>query len=139
VVHGHLGGRPPVVDLAAERRLADLVRTAPVTGAHDLSDGGLAQALVEACLVGGRGAQVALPEAAEPFVALFAESAARLLVTVAPADVDAVRAAAARQGVPATVLGTTGGAALEIGSLAPLPLDELRAVWEGTLPALFGP
>ncbi|MGE3286895.1 MAG: phosphoribosylformylglycinamidine synthase subunit PurL [Pseudonocardia sp.] len=139
VAHGHLGGRPPAVDLAAERRLAELVRTAPVTGAHDLSDGGLAQALVEACLIGGRGARVALPEALEPFVALFAESAARMLVTVAPADVDAVLATAVGQGVPARVLGETGGAALEIGSLPPLPLDELRAAWEATLPGLFGP
>ena len=59
VVHGHLGGRPPQVDLAAEQRLAGLLAAAAadglLTGSHDLSDGGLAQALVEACLVGGRG------------------------------------------------------------------------------------
>ena len=64
VVHGHLGGRPPQVDLVAERDLArllaDLVGVA--TSAHDLSDGGLAQALAEACLVGGVGATVALSE-----------------------------------------------------------------------------
>ena len=57
VVHGHLGGRPPAVDLDAERRLARLLAAAAadgfLTGAHDLSDGGLAQALVESCLVGG--------------------------------------------------------------------------------------
>ena len=61
VVHGHLGGPPPAVDLAAEQRLAGLLAAAAadglLTGAHDLSDGGLAQALVEACLVGGRGAR----------------------------------------------------------------------------------
>ncbi|MDT7648745.1 MAG: phosphoribosylformylglycinamidine synthase subunit PurL, partial [Pseudonocardiales bacterium] len=83
VVHGHLGGRPPVVDLEAEQRLAGLLAAAAadglLTGAHDLSDGGLAQALVEACLVGGQGAAVELPPALDPFVALFSESAGRVL------------------------------------------------------------
>ena len=50
VVHGHLGGLPPQVDLPAEKALAELLADAvgPLTSAHDLSDGGLAQALVEA-------------------------------------------------------------------------------------------
>ena len=85
VVHGHLGGRPPAVDLAAERALADGPRRRPrATGmldrAHDLSDGGLAQALVESCLRGGVGARIALPAGVDPFVALFSESAGRAVV-----------------------------------------------------------
>jgi phosphoribosylformylglycinamidine synthase len=141
VVHGHLGGRPPAVDLAAEQRLAGLLAGAAadglLTGAHDLSDGGLAQALVEACLVGGCGATVTLP-GSDPFVALFAESAGRVLVTVAPTDADAVLGRARESGVPAERLGSTGGAALTIADVGELGLDELRAAWEGTLPALFG-
>ena len=127
VVHGHLGGRPPQVDLAAEQRLAGLLAAAAadglLTGSHDLSDGGLAQALVEACLVGGRGATVALPRLLDPFVALFAESAGRVLVTVDPADVDAVGARAKAAGVPAERLGSTGGATLEIADVGTLDLD----------------
>jgi phosphoribosylformylglycinamidine synthase len=141
VVHGHLGGRPPAVDLAAEQRLAGLLTAAAadglLTGAHDLSDGGLAQALVEACLVGGRGAAVALPALLDPFVALFAESAGRVLVTVAPGDVDAVTARARAARVPVERLGTTGGTALVLADVGELGLDELRTAWAGTLPALF--
>ena len=143
VAHGHLGGRPPAVDLVAEQRLAGVLAAAAgrglLTGSHDLSDGGLAQALVEACLVGGRGATVDLPPALDAFVALFSESAARVLVTVGPADVDAVLAAAGAGGVPARQLGTTGGGELAVGELPALPIDELRTAWEATLPALFGP
>ncbi len=142
VAHGHLGGRPPVVDLAAERRLGALLAAAAVdgllTGAHDLSDGGLAQALVEACLIGGRGADIALAPTLDPFVALFSESAGRVLVTVAADRADALLAAAAAARGPARVLGTTGGADLAVAGLPPLPLVELRGVWEGTLPTLFG-
>src|SRR5664279_2462102 len=62
VVHQHLGGRPPRVDFGAEQRLAGVCAQAADEGllgaAHDLSDGGLAQALVECCLRYGVGAEV---------------------------------------------------------------------------------
>jgi phosphoribosylformylglycinamidine synthase subunit PurL len=141
VAHGHLGGRPPAVDLVAERRLAGLLAAAAgdglLTGTHDLSDGGLGQALVEACLVGGRGADVALPVLLDPFVALFAESAGRVLVAVAPDDADAFVVRAHEALVPVERLGTTGGDTLAIADVGELGLAELRAAWEGTLPALF--
>jgi phosphoribosylformylglycinamidine synthase len=140
VVHGHLGGLPPAVDLAAEQRLAELLAAASadgvLRGSHDLSDGGLAQALLEAVLVGGHGAEVVLPAGVDPFVALFSESAGRVLVTVADADAFLARAEAA--GVPAERIGTTGGDGLRIETLAPLSADEMREAWEGTLPRLFG-
>src|SRR5690606_8011037 len=45
VVHGHLGGRPPAVDLAREKRLGGLLAAAAheslISSAHDLSSGGL--------------------------------------------------------------------------------------------------
>jgi phosphoribosylformylglycinamidine synthase len=146
VAHRHLGGRPPVVDLAAEQRLCDLLADAAadrrLTGSHDLSEGGLAQALVEACLTGRRGARIdvlaELAPAVDPFVALFAESAGRVLVTVDPADLARFLERAAAAGVPARRIGTTGGASLDLGDIAPLPLAELRSAVEGTLPALFG-
>ncbi len=141
VVHGHLGGRPPAVDLAAEARLAALLAAAAtdglLTGSHDLSDGGLAQALVEACLVGGRGASVAIAPL-DPFVALFSESAGRVLVTAPAERVDEVLSRAADAGVPARTLGTTGGPVLAVDGIPELPLATLRAAWESTLPALFG-
>jgi phosphoribosylformylglycinamidine (FGAM) synthase-like enzyme len=141
VVHGHLGGRPPALDLAAEARLATLLAAAAgdglLTGSHDLSDGGLAHALVEACLVGGRGADVTLPPL-DPFVALFSESTGRVLVTAAGERVDELLSRAAIAGVSAQVLGTTGGSALSVEGIPQLPLDTLRAAWEATLPALFG-
>src|SRR5205814_9298342 len=72
VVHGHLGGRPPVVDLERERQLAEILvaasRDGLLTAAHDVSEGGLAQALVEMALRGGKGARVWLREGVEPVV-----------------------------------------------------------------------
>ena len=77
---------------------------------------------MEACLVGGRGATVVLPRLLDPFVALFAESAGRVLVTVDPADADAVGARAKAAGVPVERLGSTGGETLEIADVGTLDL-----------------
>jgi phosphoribosylformylglycinamidine (FGAM) synthase-like enzyme len=74
----------------------------------------------------------------EPFPALFAESAGRVLVTTTEQDADAFVARATEAGVPVARLGRTGGTALRIDDVGDLPLDELRAAWEGTLPARFG-
>ena len=155
VVHQHLGGRPPAVDLEAERNLAALIAAAASAGAlasaHDLSEGGLAVALAESCLRRGVGCRVSLAglvspsaEAAsgEPPVnvaaALFSESAGRAIVSVAPGREDEFAALCAAHAVPATVLGLTGGDALAVDGNFEIPLSELERVWTATLPALFG-
>jgi phosphoribosylformylglycinamidine synthase len=138
VVHGHLGGRPPAVRLDEERSLAELLAALAKEGllasAHDLADGGLAQALTESALRFGVGARVRL--SGDPFVLLFSESTARALITTS--DPGAVKVTADWAGVPVTELGTTGGDALAVEGLLEFPLAELRAAWTATLPALFG-
>jgi phosphoribosylformylglycinamidine synthase len=134
VVHGHLGGRPPAVDLARERELADVLRFAADEGllesAHDLAEGGLAQALVESCLRNGVGARVELPVDIDPFVALFSESTARVLVSVTRARESALTQLCAQHAVPAVRLGTLDvlDAALSVDGQFRIELRELRAV-----------
>src|SRR5699024_6027433 len=92
VVHDHLGGRAPTLDLDHERRLAEVMATAArrqlLSSAHDLSDGGLAQAVVEAMLRHGHGARICLPSI-DATAALFGESTGRVLVSLPPASQDA--------------------------------------------------
>ena len=134
--HGHLGGTPPPVDLAAEQALGRVLRTAPLRSAHDLSDGGLAQALVECCLRRDLGATVAVD--GDPFVALFSESTARAVVSVAEMDLDRLAELADELGVPSVVLGeVTDQPTLTVVDLFSVPLAELRTASESTLPALF--
>ncbi len=138
VVHGHLGGRPPVVDLAAEKSLAELLRAGVglLTSAHDLSDGGLAQTLVEAGLRHMIGATVTVP--GDAFVGLFSESAGRVVVTVADGDAAALTALAEEHGVAVTELGTTGGDSIVVEGQFDLALLEVRSAWMATLPAALG-
>jgi phosphoribosylformylglycinamidine synthase subunit PurL len=141
VAHRHLGGRPPAVDLPAERALAGLLAAAAGRGllaaAHDLSDGGLAVALAECCLAGGAGASVTVGE--DAFCRLFSESAARAVVAVRPGAEPEFAALCRGSGVPAEVLGETGGASLEVAGWFTVGLPELAAAHRDTLPALFGP
>ncbi|HET8560811.1 MAG TPA: phosphoribosylformylglycinamidine synthase subunit PurL [Marmoricola sp.] len=140
VVHGHLGGRPPAVDLAAEQALSALLvglaRDGVLASAHDLSDGGLGQALVESCLRRHVGATVSLPD--DPFLALFSESAGRVLVSLPDDRVATLVARAGEAGVPLVELGRTGGAALLVEGQFSVDLDDLRRAWTRTLPAALG-
>jgi phosphoribosylformylglycinamidine synthase len=139
---GREDGAPPPVDLAAERLNGDFVRgrieAGALTACHDLSDGGIAVALAEMALAGGMGAKVVAPgegaEALAPLHAwLFGEDQARYIVT--SADAGALLAAAEAAGVPAAVIGETGGEALKLPGGAPISLGELRNAHEGWLPA----
>jgi phosphoribosylformylglycinamidine synthase len=163
VLHGHVGGVPPAVDLDAEQRLAALLADGAARGlfsaAHDLSDGGLAVALAECCLTGGDaglGAVVQLPADLDPFVSLFSESVARVIVAVKGAgDVKGagevgggpqaqeeasqqVSQLCAEHGVPAQVVGRTGGDALEVAGHFTIGLTELRRAHQDALPGIFG-
>jgi phosphoribosylformylglycinamidine synthase subunit PurL len=143
VAHGHLGGTPPAVDLAAEQRLGELIVAAAAAGllasAHDLSDGGLAIAVAESCLRGGNGCSIALDGVSpQAFTALFSESAGRAVVTVRPEQAAEFVALAHSHDVPAAAIGTVTGDSLQVNGQFDIPLDELAAVWQGTLPALFG-
>jgi phosphoribosylformylglycinamidine synthase II len=142
-VHGHLGGLPPAVDLPAEKALGALMASAAddglVTAAHDVSDGGLAQTLVEMVLRRGVGASVTFDGvASDAFTALFSESVARAVVAVPTDRVADLEVSASSYGVPVTRLGTTGGETLVVQGVLAVGVDELRAAHEGTLPALFG-
>nr|MDT0659884.1 phosphoribosylformylglycinamidine synthase subunit PurL [Micromonospora sp. DSM 115978] len=148
VAHNHLGGVPPMVDLNRERVLGELIAEAARVGhlrsAHDLSDGGLAQALVESCLRYGVGARVAIPEeystGSMPFVFLFSESAGRAMVAVPRGREKAFTALCTERGILWTLIGVTDASEgeLEIRDQFTLSLDDLRAAHSATLPRLFG-
>ncbi len=142
-MHRHLGGAPPRVDLAREKLLAEVLiagsRDGMLDSAHDLSDGGLAQALVESALAKGVGARVVLPAGLTPFVQLYSESAGRALVSVPRSEELRFTEMCSARGLPCTRIGVTDGDVLEIQDVLTVGLEELRTTFEATLPALFGP
>jgi len=141
--HGIEAGRPPAVDLAHERRLAALlaegVAAGSIESAHDISDGGLAVALAECCFTGPAqiGAEIELADAIRADALLFGETTGRVIC--ASADADRLLALAARLGVPARRIGTTGGERLRIAPRAAepwidAPVASLREIWARAIP-----
>ncbi len=143
VVHGFLGGMPPAVDLAREQRLGDVLIAAArdelLSSAHDLSEGGLAQALAESCLIGGAGVHVELPTDLDPFVALFSESAHRALVSVPRAHVAAFTALCDEHAQPYTHLGVVDVLEpdVDVRGQFSVSLRELRTAWSAALRQRF--
>jgi len=123
-LHGTVRGVPPALDLARERALQrlviDLIRAGAVQSAHDCAEGGLAVTLAECAFgTGGLGLRADVPAAGDagPYQAhatLFGESASRVVVSAAPERRVQVIEAAVAAGVPARVIGETGGARIAI-------------------------
>lgn len=135
-----LNGMPPAVDLGNEQRLAALLSDSRgvVSAAHDVSEGGLNQTLVELAINAGCGVVVDLAEVADDaFTALFSESASRVVVAMDADNVGGFFAAAEQHGVPATLIGELRGDSYDVASVS-IPMDELESAWKNTLPELFG-
>ncbi|KRD53915.1 phosphoribosylformylglycinamidine synthase subunit PurL [Microbacterium sp. Root280D1] len=149
-VHQHLGGLPPKVDLAGEKRLAGLLGAARdewlISSAHDVSEGGLAQALAEGVSRFGVGARVWLNEIIErdgvdAASALFSESTGRVIVTVPREDDVKFRGLCEGRDYPVMRIGVTDseGDKLEVQDVFTVPIAEIRERSQATLPAAFGP
>jgi phosphoribosylformylglycinamidine synthase subunit PurL len=125
----------PSLDLDAERRVCDLLRALAqrrvLRSAQDVADGGLAIALAECALLGGTGATVHVT--GEPEVMLFSEDQGRAVVTCDSDAVETVLDLARLQGVPAALIGSTGGDRLRVGDVVDTGLTALRGAWEGQL------
>jgi phosphoribosylformylglycinamidine synthase len=144
-VHGREDGPPPPVDLKAERRTGDFIRSAIerglISACHDVSDGGMAVALAEMALASGIGAMI---NEAQPFGiagSFFGEDQGLYLVTVPDEALAEFLTDAGAANVPADPIGRT------IKDRLIFELDEgdwcvsiadLRAAHEGFFPALMG-
>ncbi|MEK9987751.1 MAG: AIR synthase related protein, partial [Aquiluna sp.] len=147
-LHDHLGGKPPKVDLQKEKELADLMHGAAMQGlieaAHDISEGGLGIAILEASLRFNVGARIWLGELMERdnldlTAALFSESQSRVIVSVGREDDVKFQALCEARGVPVLRVGVTDkeSQAVEIQDVAKLELGEIRGAWAGVLPGLY--
>ncbi len=123
-LHGVVRGTPPSLDLARERAVQRLVRSLIVDGmvqsAHDCAEGGLAVTVAECTFdTGGLGvtldvASLGRRAAFGVEAAMFGESASAVVVSLAPDRRERVLERARAAGVPATVIGETGGDRIRI-------------------------
>ncbi|MGD8608378.1 MAG: phosphoribosylformylglycinamidine synthase subunit PurL [Myxococcales bacterium] len=128
---GKVTGAPVGIDLDAEAALQhamiELARRRLLRSAHDVSDGGLAVCLAEACIADGLGARVALPsiEDAPAHALLFSEEPSRIVVSIPPSEVGEVGEICGRYEVPFYKIGRVEGDTLSIEDICDIPVEEL--------------
>jgi len=153
VVHDLVRGVPPALDVNAERAVQALLVTLAserlIRSAHDCSDGGLAVTIAECAFdTAGMGADISIDGvevSRDPRLniaaALFGESASRVVVSVVPDELTAVLQHAAKAGVPARVLGETGGNRLRMAIAGTIVIDEsvneAEHIWSTALDRYF--
>lgn len=135
-IMGREDGPPPPVDLAAEKRNGDFVRTAIQNGfvnaCHDISDGGLLVAVAEMVMASGIGADLDISGDAAFW---YGEDQGRYLV--ATSHPEQVLAQAAQAGVPAALAGKTSGLTLRIPENQAITISEIANIHESWLPAFM--
>ncbi|HEY6330924.1 MAG TPA: phosphoribosylformylglycinamidine synthase subunit PurL [Blastocatellia bacterium] len=144
-----LKGRPPALDLARERAVMEaclkMIGDGLIESAHDCSDGGAAVALAESAFSSFRrpalGIEVDLTGDLSAAALLFSESPSRVIISAQQLNVDKILSVASDYGVPATVLGRTGGDRISIKVNGKLVIDkavsEVESIWRNLLPGLL--
>jgi len=157
VCHGKKIGPPPHVDLSHEIKIQnavrDLIGAGLVKSAHDCSEGGLAVALAECCFNPKErlGAEIKLlcshgpagrpKETSHSDVAtfLFNESQSRIIISVAPEDLEKTMSILGKARVPFQQLGKVGGDELRIevtGERFAWPIADLYDDWWNSIQRL---
>ena len=140
-IHGLVAGRPPMLDMDREKRVHKAILSAIDKGiiksAHDCSDGGLAVALAECCILGSVGADVKLSANCGPAAALFAETQSRIVVSVSADDLGALREIVDNCRVECTILGKTGGNGMRITvndvEVVHVGVNDLDSCWRNAI------
>lgn len=133
-----LSGLPPQVDLANEEKLMEFFQQpGVVSAAHDVSEGGVAQAIAELAIYSNKGVSLDVSGVYDDvFTALFSESASR--VVVAATDGAAVVRRAQELGIPVVKIGETiDEPVVRVEGKFEVPVAELTRAWMETLPRLF--
>jgi phosphoribosylformylglycinamidine synthase len=151
-IHSHLGGLPPKIDLQKEMQLSQILvaasRDGLINAAHDVSEGGAMQTLVEMAIRSGIGARLWVPDNLDPFVFAYAESATRAVVVVPRSEETRFTEMCNARGFANTRIGVVDSLLADEQVLSidnvwnetlVLPISELSKKHFETLPALFGP
>jgi len=151
-IHGHLGGLPPKIDLQKEMQLSQILvassRDGLINAAHDVSEGGVMQTLIEMAIRSGIGARLWVPDNLDPFVFAYSESATRAVVVVPRSEEIRFTEMCNARGFTNTRIGVVDSKLAEEQVLSidnvwnetlVLTLSELSKKHFETLPAIFGP
>jgi phosphoribosylformylglycinamidine synthase len=144
-LHGVERGALPTLnydlEIASANLIRDLIGAKLLRSCHDLSGGGLATALAEACFIAERcsGANLVVEDyTGNSTGLLFAETGARYLISCDPKAEKKIRTRALEAGIPISLAGKVGGDLISIEGVASIPADTAWTAWRHGLDFAFG-
>jgi phosphoribosylformylglycinamidine synthase subunit PurL len=137
-IEGRETGAAPPVDLAVEKRNGEFVRKLIEAGrldtVHDVSDGGLLVTLAEMAMAGKTGAKLG----AHDIAFWFGEDQARYVLAVPEGDAARILSDAKTAGIPALLLGMTGGDKIAVDGSGDVALKAVSQAHESWFPRFMG-
>jgi phosphoribosylformylglycinamidine synthase len=131
-----VAGDCPQLDLDLEKRLQraclEAIQAGMLHSAHDVSDGGLAVALAECCLLNSKntiGANINLQFSARNDFILFGEEQSRIILSLREAYLGTLTKICKHHRVPMSIIGHVGGKSLVINDLIHERVDELEHIF----------
>lgn len=135
--HGVKNSPAPFLDLEEEFSLQQLmqevIRKGMIRSAHDISDGGLFISLLESALPRDLGFSIETDPDARKDAFLFGESQSRILVSVAPDQLDAFVEMLAESDIDFTNLGEVKGNSVMIDNKDYGKLEEFRDLYDNSI------
>ncbi len=143
-IHGIENVPLATIDLELERRLQraclEAIREGLLNCAHDVSEGGLAIAIAECCILGGIGAICDIKTDSRTDFVLFGEDQSRIVVSSSDKNMPRLFHLLNKHSVPFTVLGRVGGDRLVIrvngGTVIDQKVEKLKRLYENSLEKL---
>ena len=145
VVHNIIAGDAPDIDLTFEKRIfnatLEAIQKGIVNSAIDISDGGLAVALAEACISNPEkplGASVYISRKLRNDELFFGESQSVILISINEKYLLDIERIASKNIIPSVTIGRVkDNGRLTINNIIDLPLTELQKAYTRTIPGFM--
>lgn len=142
VIHNIVGGDAPDIDLSFEKRIhaacLEAIRKGIVNSAIDVSDGGLAVAIAEACINNPEkmlGASIFISLKMRDDELLFGESQSVIVLSISENNLLEMERIAAKNIIPCITIGRVkDNGRLKINGIIDLELEAIRRVYQATIP-----
>ena len=140
LMYNQVAGDAPKIDLNVEGRLQNtllkLINNGLILSAHDISEGGIAAALAECCIVNPEkkiGASVNIKIKSREDFSLFSESQSRVIVSVKKDMKAAFEEMLLSDSVPFEMIGKTGGGSLKINNSINIEIEKISSIYYNTI------
>jgi len=133
LIHNKVIGDAPDIDPEYEKKLQtavlQIIRSRMANSAHDISDGGLAVALAECCIMNRNqniGCDAQYEYTGRKDFSLFNESQSRIIVSLNPSHETKCEKICEKNGISFNVIGNVTGSLIKINKEINLPLEKIN-------------